>query len=135
MPGIVAGLAIKTIFALPGERIAHLIDGFAGAVIGGGILLLIAAAYERFRKKEGLGGGDIKLMAMLGAFFGWQASVIILFTSSFIGAILGLILMVVRKKSLNMAIPFGPFIVSAGMLWLFFGYRFLNWYLHKLGGA
>ena len=131
--GIIIGLIVRTTFAFPGERLTNFIDSLGGAIIGGGFLLLVAAIYERIRKREGLGGGDVKLMAMLGAFFGWQAAIFMLFFSSFIGAIVGVAFMLFRRKSLTMAVPFGPFLVSAGMFWLFFGNRFLNWYLYNMG--
>lgn len=82
-------------------------------------------------RKMGLGGGDIKLIAMLGAFFGWRASIFILFASSVIGSVVGLLMIAVLRKDMKYAIPFGPFLASAGLVYFFMGREILQWYLAK----
>src|SRR3989344_1955663 len=101
--------------------------------IGAGFLFLVAFLYEKIKKKEGLGGGDVKLAAMLGAFFGWQQILMILLVSSVLGSLIGLIV-VAFKKDWQYALPFGPFLAVAATLQLFFGFPMLSWYLSLFHG-
>ena len=97
-----------------------------GLLIGGGILYAIAAGYEIIAKREGMGGGDIKLLAMLGAFFGWQSLFFILLVSSFSGAIVGITVMVIKGKDMKYAVPFGPFLSLAALANIFWGDEFVK---------
>lgn len=133
LPGILAGVGVHVLFAGKGRYDDAFIDSVLGVVIGGGFLYLVALAYEKIRGIEGLGGGDVKLAAMLGAFFGWQASIFILFVSSILGSISGLILIIFMKKGTKYAIPFGPFLSIAGLIYLFFGRHIINWYMGFFG--
>jgi leader peptidase (prepilin peptidase)/N-methyltransferase len=99
-------------------------DAFLGMILGGGLFYLIAVAYEFFAKREGMGGGDIKLLAMLGAFFGWQSLVFILLVSSLLGSIVGIGVMVAKKADMKYAVPFGPFLAVAAVAYIFWGYEF-----------
>jgi len=130
LPGIPVGfLAHLMLDGGPGRYLWTALDSVLGIVVGGGALYLVALAYEKLRKQEGLGGGDVKLIAMMGAFFGWKAALLILLMSSFLGSIVGLAVMVVRRKDLKYCFPFGPFLAAAGVIYLFFGSRIINWYL------
>ncbi len=80
-----------------------------------------------------MGGGDIKLLAMMGAFLGWKSILFIIFVSSLLGSVIGVTLMAIRKKDSTLAIPFGPFLASAAVLYIFYGRRIINWYLN-MGG-
>lgn len=102
------------------------LDALLGLLIGGGILYAIAFGYELLRKVEGMGGGDIKLLAMLGAFLGWKSLFFILFVSSFLGAIVGLTVILIKGKDMKYAVPFGPFLSLAAVSYLFFGDHFLR---------
>ena len=96
-----------------------------GAVIGGGSLLTVIGLYYLVRRTEGMGLGDVKLMSMLGAFLGVHPALLfILFVSSFLGSVIGLSLMFVRGKDLKHAIPFGPFLSGAAVLYLIWGYKY-----------
>ena len=89
-------------------------------------------SYYLIRKQEGLGGGDIKLLAMLGAFLGWQSLFFIIFASSLTGLVGGLIAMRSQKKGGATRIPFGPFLAISGLVYLFFYdqiQQFFLWYL------
>ncbi len=97
------------------------LDSLLGIVIGGGLFYLIAAGYQLLRKTEGMGGGDIKLMGMLGAFFGWQSLWFILLAGSLLGAIVGISVMIVKGKDMKYAIPFGPFLSISAVAYIFFG--------------
>jgi len=99
----------------------RLLDSLLGIIIGGGCFYLIAFGYKLLRKTEGMGGGDIKLMAMLGAFLGWQSLWFILLFSSILGAIVGISVMLYQGKDMKYAVPFGPFLSIAAVAYLFIG--------------
>lgn len=129
LTGIATGLLSRLVLSLPGNRWLAFGDGVVGAIVGAGLLFAVAWGYERIKHQEGLGGGDVKLAAMLGAFFGWHASLFILLTSSIVGSIVGLVFIVAFKRDLQHAIPFGPFLSFAGILYLFAGPELVHWYL------
>jgi leader peptidase (prepilin peptidase) / N-methyltransferase len=116
LPGIVIGFFGS--FLLPWISWT---DSLYGILLGGGSLFLIATGYELLTKKEGMGGGDVKLLAMLGAFLGWKAVLPIIFVSSLLGTIVGVPLMLIKGADSKLAIPFGPFLASAAVIWLFWG--------------
>ena len=78
--------------------------------------------------RGGMGGGDIKLIAMMGAFFGWKAVLLTIFVGSLLGAVVGIGLMVFKGIKRKTPIPFGPFLVAGAMVAIFCGPAFLNWY-------
>jgi leader peptidase (prepilin peptidase)/N-methyltransferase len=123
LPGIAAGLVFSLAFP-PG-----VFDAVIGVVIGGGVLWLIGEAYYRYSGQEGMGGGDVKMLAMVGAFLGWQQVVLTLVLSSMAGAVVGVALMATRKKSLRYALPFGTFLACGAMVASLIGPRILDWYL------
>lgn len=124
LPGIPVGFACS--FLIPWISWT---DSLLGILIGGGSLFLVAAAYELLTKKEGMGGGDIKLLAMLGAFLGWQAVLPIIFFSSFAGSLVGVPLMLIKRSDGKLAIPFGPFLAAGALFHLLWGMQLLRWYL------
>ena len=89
-------------------------------------LFLIAFVYELISKREGMGGGDIKLLAMIGGFFGWKSLIFILLFSSFSGAIVGITAMIIKKQDMKYAVPFGPFLSAAAVAYLFWGDTFMR---------
>ncbi len=88
-------------------------DSLLGALAGGGIFFAIAYLYEKLTKREGLGGGDVKLLAMIGAWLGYQSILIVIILSTGIGSLVGLAVMASQKKDLKASIPFGPFLAGA----------------------
>jgi len=128
IPCIAAGVASRFIL-MHGKWTSVGGDTLAGILVGGGSLAIIAFVYEWFKKREGLGGGDIKLAAMLGAFFGWKGVIFILFISSFIGSLVGVIFLILFKKDFKYAMPYGPFLAAGALIHLFWGDVILNWYL------
>ncbi|MDY7033164.1 MAG: A24 family peptidase, partial [Thermodesulfobacteriota bacterium] len=84
-------------------------------------------------KKEGMGGGDIKLLAMIGAFLGWKSVLLTVFISSALGSIVGLILMVKKGKNRKYAVPFGPFLAIGALMYLFWGNSMVRYYLNFNG--
>ena len=93
-------------------------NALLGILLGGGSLLAIAFLYEKLAHKEGLGGGDIKLLGMIGAWLGIQSLLPVVVLSSLFGSIVGLIYMFLQRKNLKTAIPFGPFLSIAALLFL-----------------
>lgn len=107
-------------------------DSLLGLLLGGGLLLIIGWIYQTITRKEGMGGGDIKLLAMIGVLLGWQGVFFTIFTASGIGTIVGLLTMVRQRKDMKLAIPFGPFLSLGAILYVFFGPGIIVWYLNML---
>jgi leader peptidase (prepilin peptidase)/N-methyltransferase len=126
--GIPLGLAAS--FVIPEVTVR---DAFIGAALGGGLLFTVALLFEWIRKKEGMGFGDVKLLAMIGAFLGWKGVILTVVVSSFVGAVVGYAALKLSKKGLEHPIPYGPFLALGGLLYLFGGSGWVNWYL-RLGG-
>lgn len=104
-------------------------EAVIGLLIGGGMLFLIAFIYQFITKREGMGGGDIKLLAMIGGFLGWKSLIFILLFSSFAGALVGLALMIIKKMDMKYAVPFGPFLSAAAVAFIFWGDAFMRFLL------
>ncbi|HIC92493.1 MAG TPA: prepilin peptidase [Syntrophaceae bacterium] len=99
-----------------------------GILLGGGILYMVAFLYHALTKKEGMGGGDIKLMAMIGAFLGYESVLPVIFLASLIGSLVGIIIMMGWKKDRRYAIPFGPFLALSTLMYIFCGQDLVRWY-------
>jgi len=123
LPGIVAGFVFS--FFLPWN---NWLNSLTGILLGGGSLLLIAWGYEKLTGKEGMGGGDIKLLAMMGAFLGWRSVPFIIFAASLVGSVIGIATMLIKKSDGKLAIPFGPFLAFGAMLYVFYGRQLITWY-------
>ena len=123
LPGIVVGLAFSFLTE-PGW-----VDSMIGILVGGGILFLIGEAYYRLRHEEGLGMGDVKMLAMIGAFLGWPLTLVTLVMASFAGSIIGLLLIVSGRGGMKYALPFGTFLAMGAALAATVGGPFLDWYL------
>lgn len=104
-------------------------ESILGVLCGGGLFFLIAFLYEKIAKREGLGGGDVKLLAMIGAWQGWQSIMMVVVISSAVGSVIGLTLMFFQKKDLKYAIPFGPFLALGALIYLIWGAEFNAWIL------
>lgn len=125
LSGIVIGFVCS--FFLPGHS---WLNSLLGILLGGGSLLLVAYAYQWLTGKEGMGGGDIKLLAMMGAFLGWKSILFIIFASSLVGSVIGVTMMLVQKKDSKLAIPFGPYLAFGAVLYIFYGRQIIHWYLN-----
>ena len=127
LPGIIIGF-LASCFILQDMDWKKSLLGF---FVGGGFFFLIAFLYSKLKKIEGLGGGDIKLLAMLGAFLGIKGVLFVIFIASAIGTVVGLIVMLSSKeKSLQFKIPFGPFLSFAAILYIFWGNEIILWYIN-----
>ena len=128
---------IPDVISLPGIPLCFLaavfimgvsfLESLIGILVGGGILYVIAVGYEWITKREGMGGGDIKLLAMLGAFFGWKSLLFIILCSSLTGAVVGMAAMVIQGQDMKYAVPFGPFLALGAVAYFFFGDAFLRY--------
>lgn len=105
------------------------IDALLGVFLGGGFLWAIAYFYFVFRKEEGMGGGDIKLLAWIGAVLGWKAIPFVIISSSLLGSLGGGLTALRQKKGLKTVIPFGPYLALGALIFLFGGQGIAQWYL------
>ncbi|PIE59060.1 MAG: prepilin peptidase [Desulfobulbus propionicus] len=132
LPGILIGLA-GSFFS---QNLSWEQSVF-GVVLGGGVLFLVAVVYFKITGKDGMGGGDIKLLAMIGAFLGWQSLLFVIFVSSLTGSVVGIAAMAKQKKGGKTRIPFGPFLAVAAYVYLFYQEEvFFLWrvYIETIGG-
>lgn len=133
LPGIGLGLAAAVVnrqWSLNSwSAVPSPFNSFIGILVGGGILLAVAWIYQLFTGKEGMGGGDIKLLAMIGAFLGWSAVLLTLFFASLSGSVVGLALMFAKGVDSKYALPFAPFLCLGALLALFFGRELILFYL------
>ena len=130
---------VPDIISLPGIGVGFILSFFVpyiawinsalGVLVGGGIILIIGLTGSLIFKKEAMGGGDVKLAAMIGAFLGWRYIAISLFLGFFLGALTGIFLIMAKIKSREDAVPFGPFIVLGSFITLFWGEKIIYWYL------
>jgi leader peptidase (prepilin peptidase)/N-methyltransferase len=104
-------------------------ESLIGIILGGGVLLLVAWGYHFLTKREGMGGGDIKLLAMIGAFLGWKGVIFTIFVGSAIGTIVGTVIALRTEEGRRLPIPFGPFLSIGALLFLFFGPQIIGWYV------
>jgi len=125
LPGIVVGIVVSALGQGP-----PLLDSVVGVLVGGGILYAVAVGYRAFTGREGMGGGDIKLLAMIGAFLGWRGVLVTLIIGSLTGAVVGTGLIVARRTESRIPIPFGPFLALGAVCALAFGDQLIEWYLH-----
>lgn len=133
LPGIVVGLLFSVVGRFivkdPFELVPSPLSALIGVLLGGGFLLVLAWAYEAFTGVEGMGGGDIKLLAMIGAFLGWPSIPVTLFFSSLGGSVIGLSAMLIKGVGRRYALPFAPFLCLGALLYLFFGRELIEFYL------
>ncbi|ASD64638.1 prepilin peptidase [Bdellovibrio bacteriovorus] len=124
LSGIVIGLVGA---ALNPQR--EFLDALFGVLMGGGFLWGMAYVYYMFTKNEGMGGGDIKLLAWIGAIVGWKAIPFVIMTSAIVGSVIGLIAARKQKAGLKTVIPFGPYLALGAVIYLFGGEAIALWYL------
>jgi len=117
----------------PPTPVVSLADALIGAAIGSSLLWLVSEAYFRWRGREGMGLGDVKMMLMAGAFLGAKRTLLTIFTGSVLGSVLGLLFILARRKDSEYELPFGTFLGMAAVLVVFFGTPFINWYQSLLG--
>ncbi len=169
LPGIPIGIALSLAGMFwggaTGLRVQSVFDALLGVVLGGGILFALDRITVLLLKKPGMGMGDVKLLAMLGAFLGWKGAIGTLMMGSVIGSVVGIsVLLYYRNRGEKTAppdalpetesakkkdaqdsdegitleghyLPFGPYLAVAGLIYMFFGPELINWYLASLGSS
>ena len=123
LTGIPLGV-LASVWLPPGWR-----DSLIGVALGGGILWLIAEAYYRWRHVEGMGMGDVKMLAMIGAVLGWRAVIVALVLSSFSGALVGVLMMSRAKDGMRYALPYGTFLSLGALVASLVGEPLVAWYV------
>ncbi len=135
IPGIFLGLIFSFFFPniqlLEGKNLEGLFYSLEGLLLGGGILLFFAFLGKLAFKKDAMGGGDIKLLGMIGSFLGWKCVFLSLFFGSLIGTIISLSLIALKKKKVDEYIPFGPYLGIGAVISLFLkGHTFLGFFIN-----
>lgn len=128
LPGILIGFTAAFLPDTPPWQ-----ESLFGILVGGGILWAIAEGYFRLTGREGMGGGDVKLLAMIGAFLGWRAIPVTLMVASLSGTLVGLVAMLRSGGDRQMAIPFGPFLAAGALAAMFAGDPLIDWYMRLTG--
>lgn len=123
LPGIAVGLAFSLLLP-PG-----IVPALIGVLVGGGVLWLIGEAYFRLAGQEGMGGGDVKMLAMIGAFLGWKLVLVTLVFSSIAGSVIGMLVLASRRGGLKYALPYGTFLALGALVASLFGDRIVAWYV------
>jgi leader peptidase (prepilin peptidase) / N-methyltransferase len=123
LPGIVAGL-VFAFFLPPG-----IVSALLGALAGGGILFLIGEVWSRLRHVEAMGFGDVKMLAMVGAFLGLELVILTFVLSSFLGGIAGGVLILSRRGTMASKLPFGTFLALAALVSSLWGGAMVSWYV------
>ncbi len=129
LPGIVVGFVAN----LATLRVSW-VDSAIGIVVGGGIFWAILEGSLLLTGREGMGGGDVKLGAMLGAFLGWKVALLSIFLAVLLGGVLALGLLASKTAGRKDPIPFGPFLATGGAAGLFWGERLVTWYMSAFAG-
>lgn len=135
LPGIVVGFlfslagpwewaSLFRVTAQPGWA-----SSLMGILLGGGLLWGIAEVYYRVRGEEGLGMGDVKMIGMIGAFLGWQLTLLTVVISSLLGTVVGLVVIAARKGNMKYALPFGSFLTIGALVASIAGVRIIEWYM------
>jgi leader peptidase (prepilin peptidase)/N-methyltransferase len=122
LPGIAVGF-LASFFMPPGW-----VNSLVGLALGGGSLWLMAEVYYRVRHEEGMGFGDVKMLAMIGAFLGWKLVLLTLVLSSFIGSIVGVAIIALKHGDMKYALPFGTFLAIGAIVAAVVGDQIVSWY-------
>ncbi|MGA8983465.1 MAG: prepilin peptidase [Candidatus Acidiferrales bacterium] len=112
----------------PPAPVLSFVDAILGALVGGGLLWLVSEAYFRIRGREGMGLGDVKMMLMAGAFLGAKRTLLTILAGSVLGSVLGVAVILARRKDADYELPFGTFLGTGALLVVFFGTPIVNWY-------
>lgn len=145
LPGMLIGLSLAPFFLYPladplpfhldhllphtGPYLTAFINSLIGIILGGGPLLAIGWLWEKLRHIEAMGGGDIKLMGMVGSFLGWKGALLTIMLGALTGSIVGVTLIVLKRHKMEKVIPFGPFLALGAVASAFYGTDIISWYL------
>ncbi len=145
LPGILFGISIAPFFMSPltdplpfyldtvlphmWPHLKSFLNSVIGMVCGALPLLVIGWAWEKLRHVEAMGGGDVKLMGMVGSFVGWKGALLTIMLGAFVGSLVGLTLIVFRRHKVDRMIPFGPFLALGAITTAFYGSDIIAWYV------
>jgi leader peptidase (prepilin peptidase) / N-methyltransferase len=145
IPGMVAGLTLAPFFMSPlagplpfhlgellpfsGPYLSAFLNSLIGLALGGGPLLAIGWLWEKLRHVEAMGGGDVKLMGMVGSFLGWKGALLTIMLGALAGSVVGAALIALKRHKMDKVIPFGPFLAAGAVVTVFYGPRIISWYL------
>jgi leader peptidase (prepilin peptidase)/N-methyltransferase len=145
LPGMLVGLSLAPFFMyalsdplpfglgmlLPdaGPYLTGLLNSLMGLLLGGGPLFAVGWIWKKFRNVEAMGGGDVKLMGMVGSFIGWKGALLTIMLGALAGSVVGVLLIVLKKHKMEKIIPFGPFLAAGALASVFYGPDIISWYL------
>ena len=145
LPGMLVGLTLAPFFMSPlgdplpfnlealiphaGPYLTGFLNSLIGLILGGGLLLSIGWAWEKLRHVEAMGGGDVKLMGMVGSFLGWKGALLTIMLGALTGSVIGVLLIVLKRHKMEKLIPFGPFLAAGALASAFYGPDIISWYL------
>jgi leader peptidase (prepilin peptidase)/N-methyltransferase len=145
LPGMLVGLSLAPFFMdalggplpfrldslLPhaGPYLTGFLNSLIGLLLGAGPLFAIGWAWEKLRHVEAMGGGDVKLMGMVGSFLGWKGALLTIMLGALVGSIAGLTLIALKRHKMEKVIPFGPFLALGAVAAAFYGTDIISWYL------
>jgi len=132
VPGLILGLVFSVTLLKMGSPGQSLLHSVIGMLVGGGSLYLVSTLYKVFRHQDGMGGGDVMLMAMVGAFMGYKLALLTIFVASVAGAIVGLFVARRSEKGMMASLRFGLFLSPAAVIALLWGNEMLNAYLRMI---
>ena len=112
----------------PPRAVLSVVDALMGAAVGAGLLWIVGEGYFKLRGKEGMGLGDVKMMGMVGAFFGVKRTLLTVLFGSLLGSVIGIVIIAVSRKGRDYELPFGAFLGLGALLVIYFGTPLLNWY-------
>jgi leader peptidase (prepilin peptidase)/N-methyltransferase len=131
--GVAAWLSGRMFDFPPPLPVLSVADSLLGVIAGGGLLWIVAEGYFRLRGREGMGLGDVKMMAMVGAFVGLEGTLLAILIGSLLGSVIGLAIIAIFRKDSDYELPFGAFLGAGTLLVVFFGTRMLDWYQSVAG--
>ena len=145
LPGMLVGLSLAPFFMSPlgdqlpfhldqllphaGSYLTGFLNSLIGLILGGGPLLAIGWIWEKVRHVEAMGGGDVKLMGMVGSFLGWKGALLTIMLGALAGSVIGVLLIALNRHKMEKYIPFGPFLAVGAVSSAFYGPDIVSWYL------
>jgi len=145
LPGMLVGLSLAPFFMsslgdqlpfhldrlLPhaGPYLTGFLNSLIGLILGSGPLLAIGWIWEKLRHVEAMGGGDVKLMGMVGSFLGWKGALLTIMLGALAGSVIGVLLIALNRHKMGKVIPFGPFLAVGAVSSAFYGRDIVSWYL------
>lgn len=145
LPGILVGLSLAPFYMYPltdplpfhlgsllphaGQYLTAFLNSLIGMFLGGAPLFAIGWIWEKLRHVEAMGGGDVKLMGMVGSFLGWKGALLTIMLGALSGSVVGILLIALKRHTMGKIIPFGPFLAVGAVASAFYGADIISWYL------